>query len=155
MLTSGIQNAEGFLAPYRWQKYHLIEWSEGNPPTSPKEIFNMRHSSAQNVIERAFRMLKGQWDILRGKSYYSVNVQCIIHACCLLHNLVIQEMGQNSLLEEGQGKSRRINCNGRWQHRICRDIRCLYCMEGWSRKSDVGWMECKLTTNKLFCIVFL
>ncbi|KAA0031771.1 retrotransposon protein [Cucumis melo var. makuwa] len=64
-------DAEGFLAPYRGQRYHLQE-SRGaaNEPTNAKEYFNMKHSSARNVIERAFGVLKDRWAILRGKSYY-------------------------------------------------------------------------------------
>ena len=64
----------------------------------------MRHSSRRNMIERALGMLKGRWAILRGKSYCPIDVQCkTIHACCLLHNLMIREMGTNSLIDEGEG----------------------------------------------------
>ena len=53
----------------------------------------MKHSSARNVIERAFGVLKGRWAILRGKSYYPLQVQCrTILACALLHNLINKEM---------------------------------------------------------------
>ncbi|KAL0556366.1 hypothetical protein IC582_004879 [Cucumis melo] len=84
----------GFLTPYRGQRYHLQEWrGGGNAPTNAKEYFNMKHSSARNVIERAFGVLKGRWVILRGKSYYPLQVQCrTILACCLLHNLINREM---------------------------------------------------------------
>ncbi|KAA0032818.1 retrotransposon protein [Cucumis melo var. makuwa] len=90
----GYQNAEGFLAPYRGQRYHLQEWrGRGNVPTNAKEYFNMKHSSARNVIEHAFGVLKGRWAILRGKSYYPLQVQCrTILACFLLHNLINREM---------------------------------------------------------------
>ncbi|KAA0035723.1 retrotransposon protein [Cucumis melo var. makuwa] len=51
----------------------------------------MKHSSARNVIERAFGVLKRA--ILHGKSYYPLQVQCrTILACCLLHNLINREM---------------------------------------------------------------
>ncbi|KAA0060664.1 retrotransposon protein [Cucumis melo var. makuwa] len=85
---------KGFLAPYRGQRYHLQEWcGPKNAPSTSKEFFNMKHSSARNVIERAFVVLKGRWAILRGKSYYSVEVQCrTILACCLLHNIINREM---------------------------------------------------------------
>ncbi|KAA0066017.1 retrotransposon protein [Cucumis melo var. makuwa] len=67
----GYPNAEGFLAPYRDQRYHLQEWrGDGNASTTAKEYFNMKHSSTRNVIEHAFGILKGCWAILRGKSYY-------------------------------------------------------------------------------------
>ena len=38
----------------------------------PKGIFNMKHSIAQNVIERCFGLLKLRWGILRSPSYYLV-----------------------------------------------------------------------------------
>uniref|UniRef100_A0A9I9E7J0 DDE Tnp4 domain-containing protein n=1 Tax=Cucumis melo TaxID=3656 RepID=A0A9I9E7J0_CUCME len=43
------------------QRYHLQEW-RGTETASetPKEFFNMKHSSARNVIERAFGLLKGR-----------------------------------------------------------------------------------------------
>ena len=66
----------------------------------------MRHSSARNVIERAFGSLKGQWAIIRGR-------QCkIITACCLLHNLIHREMGSEATFEEphlGEGDSSEMN----------------------------------------------
>ena len=53
----------------------------------------MKHSVARNVIERVFDLLKGRWAILRGKSYYLVQIQCrTILACCLLYNLINREM---------------------------------------------------------------
>ncbi|KAA0038315.1 retrotransposon protein [Cucumis melo var. makuwa] len=59
----------GFLDQYRGQRYYLQEWrGAANAPTNAKEYFNMKHSSARNVIERAFDVLKGRWTILRGKS---------------------------------------------------------------------------------------
>ncbi|KAL4035629.1 hypothetical protein IC575_004332 [Cucumis melo] len=94
LCDAGYPNAEGFLALYRGQRYHLQEWrGAANAPTNAKEYFNMKHSSARNVIERAFGVLKGRWAILRGKSYYPLQVQCrTILACALLHNLIKREM---------------------------------------------------------------
>ncbi|KAA0062275.1 putative nuclease HARBI1 [Cucumis melo var. makuwa] len=94
LVDAGYPNAEGFLAPYRGQRYHLQEWcSLENAPSTSKEVFNMKHSYTHNVIERAFGVLKGQWTILQGKSYYLVEVQCrTILACCFLHNLINRKM---------------------------------------------------------------
>ncbi|KAA0052358.1 putative nuclease HARBI1 [Cucumis melo var. makuwa] len=73
LVDAGYPNVEGFLAPYRGQHYHLQEWRGAeNTPSNSKEFFNMKHSSARNVIERAFGVLKGRWAILRGKTYYPV-----------------------------------------------------------------------------------
>lgn len=58
-MRRGYPNAEGFLAPYRGQSYHLKEWyGAGNTPTTAKEFFNIKHFAALNVIERAFGLLK-------------------------------------------------------------------------------------------------
>jgi len=50
-------NGLGFLAPYYGTRYHLNEWFRNTPQTY-KELFNLRHASAQNKIERSFGILK-------------------------------------------------------------------------------------------------
>ncbi|KAJ9538565.1 hypothetical protein OSB04_031298 [Centaurea solstitialis] len=72
LVDAGYTNGEGFLAPYRGQRYHLNEWRNGHQPTTAKEFFNMKHSSARNVIERCFGILKGRWGILKDNSYYPI-----------------------------------------------------------------------------------
>ncbi|KAA0036769.1 retrotransposon protein [Cucumis melo var. makuwa] len=102
LVDAGYPNAEDFLAPYRGQRYHLQEWRGAeNVPSNLKEFFNMKHSSARNVIERAFGVLKGRWAKLWGKSYYPVEVQCrTILACCLLHNLINREMTTFDIVDD-------------------------------------------------------
>ncbi|XP_061376055.1 protein ALP1-like [Gastrolobium bilobum] len=63
LADAGYMNGEGFLTPYRGQRYHLSEWRQGAQPTTPREFYNMKHSSARNVIERCFGLLKGRWAI--------------------------------------------------------------------------------------------
>ncbi|XP_031262358.1 uncharacterized protein LOC116120547 [Pistacia vera] len=48
----GYTNGEGFLAPYRGQRYHLNEWRQGRQPATLQEYFNIKHSQARNCIER-------------------------------------------------------------------------------------------------------
>ncbi|GAV81609.1 LOW QUALITY PROTEIN: DDE_4 domain-containing protein, partial [Cephalotus follicularis] len=71
---AGYTNCKGFLAPYRGQRYHLNDWRTGHRPNTPKEFFNMKHSSAGNVIERCFGLLKLRWAILRSPSFYSIKI---------------------------------------------------------------------------------
>ncbi|TYK05016.1 retrotransposon protein [Cucumis melo var. makuwa] len=60
-MSNGYPNAEGFLAPYRSQRYHLQEWhGVGNAPLNAKEYLYMKYSLARNVIECAFGVLKGR-----------------------------------------------------------------------------------------------
>lgn len=109
MVDAGYTNGEGFLAPFRGQRYHLNDWSDRHQPTTAKELFNMRHSSARNVIERMFGILKNRWGILRSPSFYPAKFHNrIILACCLLHNFIKNEMGgyemdnEDDVLLEGE-----------------------------------------------------
>ncbi|PPD83716.1 hypothetical protein GOBAR_DD19343 [Gossypium barbadense] len=72
LVDAGYTNCEGFLAPFRGQRYHLNEWRQGYQPSSPQEFFNMKHASARNVIERCFGLLKLRWGILRSPSFYPI-----------------------------------------------------------------------------------
>ncbi|XP_021839034.1 uncharacterized protein [Spinacia oleracea] len=94
-------NAEGFLAPYKGTRYHLNLW-RGNTPTYYKELFNLRHSSARNTIERAFGLLKKRWSILRDASFFPKKIQIrIMNACFILHNFLREEnMEETSLMQE-------------------------------------------------------
>ncbi|KAH6778908.1 hypothetical protein C2S52_010145 [Perilla frutescens var. hirtella] len=93
LVDAGYTNGKGFLAPYRGQRYHLCEWRNGHQPITPEEFFNMKHSSARNIIERCFGMLKMRWDIIRNPNFYPIKQQGrIIMACCLLQNHIRQNM---------------------------------------------------------------
>ncbi|KAH1250485.1 putative nuclease HARBI1 [Glycine max] len=61
LVDAGYTNGPGFLAPYRGTRYHLNEWI-GNTPQSYKELFNLRHASARNAIERDQRNLGNKGD---------------------------------------------------------------------------------------------
>ncbi|PPD99212.1 hypothetical protein GOBAR_DD03739 [Gossypium barbadense] len=74
LVDAGYTNCEGFLAPFRGQRYHLNEWRQGYQPSSPQEFFNMKHASARNIIERCFGLLKLRWGILRSPSFYPINM---------------------------------------------------------------------------------
>jgi DDE superfamily endonuclease len=74
---AGYGNSEFVMAPYRGVKYHLKEVRQSDQkPENAKELFNLRHSSLRNVIERIFGVLKRQWQILGGKGCeYSIDTQ--------------------------------------------------------------------------------
>ncbi|KAA0045009.1 retrotransposon protein [Cucumis melo var. makuwa] len=107
ILRDAISRENGLQVP-KGQWYHLQEWrGAANAPTNAKEYFNMKHSSARNVIQRTFGVLKGRWAILRGKSYYPLQVQCrTILACALLHNLINRKMTYcDDVEDEDEGDS--------------------------------------------------
>ena len=54
------------LTPYRRVRYHLKEWGEGSGrPKTAKELYNLRHAKARNVVERVNGCLKRRFKILR------------------------------------------------------------------------------------------
>ena len=75
---------------YRGIRYHLKEQRlSSQKPTNYKELFNLRHASLRNVIERIFGILKRKYQILRRAPEYLFETQTrIIIACCALHNFV-------------------------------------------------------------------
>ena len=98
LVDAGYINCEGFLAPFRGQRYHLNEWRQGHQPTRLEEYFNMKHAAARNVIEMCFGLLKLRWGILRSPSFYPVRVHNqIIIVCCLLHNFIRMEMSSDPI----------------------------------------------------------
>ncbi|XP_026399078.1 uncharacterized protein LOC113294921 [Papaver somniferum] len=107
----GYPNSGGFLAPFRGQRYHLKEWGRDRlEPRTAEELFNMKHCRARNVIEIVFGLLKMRWAILRGPSWYPVNIHCrFIMACSLIHNLIKREMPMDEFLPEDEYEDRPIN----------------------------------------------
>ena len=69
-------NRSGLVAPFRGVRYHLKEYSSKGPENA-KELFNHRHASLRNAIERAFGVLKKRFPIIRSTTEptYSFDVQ--------------------------------------------------------------------------------
>jgi hypothetical protein len=67
-------------------------WDQTNATTRPvnkEELFNLRHASARNVIERIFGVLKRRFRILLLSPEYKMQIQARIPAAlCALHNYI-------------------------------------------------------------------
>ncbi|XP_047961603.1 uncharacterized protein LOC125206385 [Salvia hispanica] len=82
-------------------------------PQNSKELFNLRHTKARNVIERAFAVLKMRWAILRSVAYYPIRTQIrIIMTCFLLHNFVRREMAIDPVEAELDGAIPNVTQDG-------------------------------------------
>lgn len=93
----------GLIAPYRGVRHYLKEYSPTNPPENPLELFNLRHSSLRNAIERVFGVLKKRFPIIgsTAEPTYSMNTQSeVVLACCILHNYLMGVDPDESLIEE-------------------------------------------------------
>ena len=81
----------GLITSYREERYHLKEYSR-NLPQNAHELFNLRHASLRNAIERAFGVLKKCFLIIGSSTepHYGLETQKeIISACCILHNYLM------------------------------------------------------------------
>jgi hypothetical protein len=57
----------------------LKEWaSSQQQPKASKELYNLHHSRARNVVERTFGLAKKNWAILRTRSFFGIKDQVII-----------------------------------------------------------------------------
>jgi len=83
------------LTPYRGVRYHLKEWKAANlRPANARELFNLRHSSLRNIIERAWGVVKKRWPILDNMPGFSFPFQCTIIFCCIIiHNFIRRYQG--------------------------------------------------------------
>ncbi|KAM3265596.1 protein ALP1-like [Capsicum annuum] len=88
LVDAGLILRSGLITPYREEQYHLKEYSR-NSPRNFHELFNLRHASLCNAIERAFGVLKKRFPRISSstESSYGIETQkLIIFVCCLLHN---------------------------------------------------------------------
>jgi hypothetical protein len=87
---AGFALTESVLTPYRSTRYHLKEWQKGKRrPLNEKELFNLRHATLRNVIERAFGVVKSRFSMLKRIPSYDMKVQGdIILVCFILHNFI-------------------------------------------------------------------
>jgi hypothetical protein len=81
-------NCDNCLAPYRGVRYHPKEWALGNKtPQSKEELFNLRHWTLRNVIERSFRIVKLRFKIFMLSRPFKMEAQSrTVPALCVLHN---------------------------------------------------------------------
>ena len=104
LVDAGLPHRSTLIAPYRGVRYHLKEYSN-RAPENARELFNLRHSSLRNAIERAFGVLKKRFPIIRSATepFYSCKTQSdIFLACCILHNFLLEEDRDKDLEDEVQ-----------------------------------------------------
>ncbi|XP_026395767.1 putative nuclease HARBI1 [Papaver somniferum] len=98
---AGFSLTPSFITPYRGVRYHLKEYG-GNRPKDAKELFNLRHSSLRNVIERVIGILKRRFTILQVQPQYPYESQVkIVLACCIIHNHIRRECINDLFLDDG------------------------------------------------------
>lgn len=91
----------GFLAPYRGRRYHLRDYNGRGRLRGKEDLFNYKHSSCRNIIERCIGVLKARFPILKLMTNYPLRRQRQIPiACCTLHNFILQEHALDALFTQ-------------------------------------------------------
>ena len=98
LVDSGYPCTLGFLPSYYIERYHLRDFRGGDRLEGAKELFNYRHSSLRNVIERCFGVLKAQFPVLKMMPRYKPCWQGnVMRACCTIHNFIWMATRNNRL----------------------------------------------------------
>ncbi|XP_026451601.1 putative Peroxidase 48 [Papaver somniferum] len=90
LADAGFANMPQFITPYRGVRYHLKEFG-GNRPKCAKELFNLRHASLRNAIERAIDILKRRFTILQMQPQYPFESQVKITVAPVLFRLLFHD----------------------------------------------------------------
>nr|XP_028945740.1 uncharacterized protein LOC114820035 [Malus domestica] len=93
LVDCGFANRRQFLAPFRGVRYHLQDFA-GNDrdPVNANELFNLRHASLRNVVERIFGVFKSQFTIFKSAPPFPIKTQAkLVLACAGLHNFLRKE----------------------------------------------------------------
>ena len=141
------------ITPYRGERYHLKEWRQSKlRPKTAKELFNLRHSSLRNCVERAFGVVKKRFAVLtnmHGGFDYDVQISLAMSAF-LIHNFIIMnssyadeyvridDLGdeQENVAENGElfdrkeaGVMRQEKANSMWEdyNQLVEALQCQAC----------------------------
>jgi hypothetical protein len=82
------------------QIFICISNSSKSRPQDSKELYNLRHSQARNVIERIFGIFKRRFKLLTSTPEYSIETQAkIVQGLAVIHNF-IRIFDPQDILEE-------------------------------------------------------
>lgn len=102
LADAGYYNTDFALTPYRGVRYHLKEQASANRrPANKEELFNLRHSSLRNAIERIFGVYKRRFQCFDSapEFIFSVQVQ-MVFALTAIHNWIRQHSVEEDMYEK-------------------------------------------------------
>ncbi|CAH9117738.1 unnamed protein product [Cuscuta epithymum] len=93
LVDCGFANRRQFLAPFRGVRYHLQDFGgDGRHPGNERELFNLRHASLRNVVERIFGIFKSRFAIFKSAPPFPFKTQAeLVLACAGVHNYLRKE----------------------------------------------------------------
>ncbi|XP_054801614.1 uncharacterized protein LOC129305674 [Prosopis cineraria] len=89
LVDAGYPNPNGYVGPYRRERYHLSDFRRSSSFANNNEVFNYYHSSLRCTIERTFGVWKNRFAILRHMPNYDYDTQVqIVVATMAIHNFI-------------------------------------------------------------------
>ncbi|XP_028785955.1 putative nuclease HARBI1, partial [Neltuma alba] len=89
LVDAGYPTPNGYLGPYRSERYHLPDFRRQVGFRNSNEAFNYYHSSLRCTIERTFGVWKNRFQILRNMRSYDFQTQVyLVCATMAIHNLI-------------------------------------------------------------------
>ena len=94
-VDAAYQNMTGFMAPFKGARGTAQE-------RAVRILFNKRHASLRNIIERTFGVLKKRFPILKGpmQNYMMATQNNIVLACMALHNFMREYVPNDAYFAE-------------------------------------------------------
>lgn len=111
LVDCGFPNRLQFLAPFRGVRYHLQDFhGQGRHPENARELFNLRHASLRNTVERLFRIFKSRFTIFKTAPPFSFQTQAeLVLACAGLHNFLRKECRSDEFPVESDSETSSTN----------------------------------------------
>lgn len=102
LADAGYNSSHRLLTPYRGIRYHLQESARhGLRPETPEELYNLRHSQARIIVEKAIGGHKATFRILTSRPCHPIWTQVkILYATAALMNWIIDYGDAESLPDE-------------------------------------------------------
>jgi hypothetical protein len=90
LADAGYGLQKGLMTPFRGVRYHLKEQALASQrPGDEKELYNLRHASLRNIIERIFGCLKRKFRILSSTPKVELKKQVqLVYSLCMLWNFI-------------------------------------------------------------------
>ena len=101
LADAGYYNTDYTLTPYRGVRYHLKEQAAANrKPGNKEELFNLRHSSLRNAIERIFGVYKRRFQCFDSAPEFSLQIQIkMVFALTAVHNWIRRHSMEEDIYE--------------------------------------------------------
>jgi hypothetical protein len=110
LADAGYGLRQGLMTPFRGVRYHLKEQAAaGLKPATKKELYNLRHATLRNIVERIFGCMKRKFPVLQSAPEIELTKQVhLVYALCSMWNFIRLHEGLENLFDDPDEEGRVI-----------------------------------------------